>query len=610
MRRSTNHSTDHTTTHLALILLGVLTAGLLPTGATWAQAGLTPESQRSTILSVGRGVMMHFQRMKRVEVVEPAMVEVVVASLNDLSVYGRKEGATTIYVWDRLGIHQIEVTVSEQAPTEGLVQDMRRVLGNRLTYTPTSDRVLVIEGVLPPEEADRAHLILKAAAGPNVQIVDMVRTEGETGPVATQAAQSLRKVLGEDLEYVVWNNKTVIVRGTLGDQARLTQARKVIEAAKSPELNIVDLVEYEEPQAVPPLDAIAKAAGDKFQVWRIQGKTVAVDGTVATQAELANLTKILAAFDGQATIVNLVQVVEAKPTINEAMTLVQAALGSKLVVRPLGNQALVLEGTLPSDAELTAVRDMIKTLKVDYQLIDTLRVALPEKRQVMVHVRVVDINRTALDKLGANYGQLAFNTDGTVSFVNQPFWVQLERSINNIFTFGAQVDALAQRNLAKVLSEPNLLVDDGGKANILVGGEIPIPVSSGTGVASITVEWKPFGVKLEVEPNILESGSKINLKVSPEVSALDFGNAITVNGFVLPAMRTRKASTVVTMESGRTLVLGGLLQSQDTKNVNKIPLLSSIPIIGELFKHRDFQEGKSELVISVTPEIVNADKQP
>ena len=123
-------------------------------------------------------------------------------------------------------------------------------------------------------------------------------------------------------------------------------------------------------------------------------------------------------------------------------------------------------------------------------------------------------------------------------------------------------------------------------------------------MGTVTVEWKTFGVKLDIEPSILEGGQRINLKVGPEVSSLDYGNAVTIGGFVLPAMRSRRATTVVTVGNGQTLLIAGLLQSQDTKVVRKIPLIGDIPIIGELFKRREFQTGQNELVIMVTPEIV------
>jgi pilus assembly protein CpaC len=240
-----------------------------------------------------------------------------------------------------------------------------------------------------------------------------------------------------------------------------------------------------------------------------------------------------------------------------------------------------------------------------YKLVDMLRVALPDKKQIIVHVRVVDINKTKLDRFGVNWGQLQVS-QGATTFSGSPWLFQTEGEWNNVYTFAAQVDALAEQKLARILSQPNLLVDDGSKATITVGGEIPVPISQpgGGGVSGVTIEWKQYGVLLEIEPTILEDGHKINLKVHPTVSSLDFGNGVTLSGFLIPALRTREADTVVTIPSGRSLILGGLLQKDDTRILNKIPLLGDLPIIGELFRHREFQSGESELVIMVTPEIV------
>lgn len=578
-------------------------AGLLPlTGE--AQTGLQQEPGRSLVLPLGRSTLLHFDRMKRVEVIEPTIVEVVVASVNDLSVYGRKPGMTTLYVWDRRGLHQFEATVLGVAPAEVLMQNLRRVLGNRLIYTASSDRVLVVEGTLPAEEAERARKVIQAAGTQEVQIVDLIKTEGATDSPAIVAAQALRKVLGDQFEYVVWNNSTLLVRGGIADKNQLERAHKVLEAAKTPGLSIIDLLDYSEPQVQPPVEEIARAVGEQFQVWRVSGQTVAVGGTVMTKAELENLDKLLEAFKEQARIVNLVQVVPPRQNLKDAIALVQSAVGDKVTVRAVGGEALFVEGAVPSDAELKRVQSALTNVKVDYQVVDLLRVAAPPKRQVLVHARIVLIDRSALSRIGITHGQLRTTTDG-ILFSDQPWLMQLEAGINNIYTLGAQLDALRTKDLAQTLSEPNVLVDDGGKASVLAGGEIPIPVTQpGGGASAITVEWRPYGVQLEIEPTILPDSQRINVKASPKVSSLDYGNQVSISGFALPALRTTQAETEVTIESGRTLVIGGLLHKEDAKTISKIPLLSQIPIIGELFKHREFQNGTSELVIMITPEIL------
>jgi pilus assembly protein CpaC len=155
------------------------------------------------------------------------------------------------------------------------------------------------------------------------------------------------------------------------------------------------------------------------------------------------------------------------------------------------------------------------------------------------------------------------------------------------------------------------MVNDGKEAEILVGGEIPIPViqPGGDEATSMSIEYRPYGVKLLITPTIMTDGKTLDLVIEPEVSSLDWANALDVSGFRIPALRTRRVSTSVGLENGNTLVLGGLLQREEIESVRKIPLLSQIPIIGELFKHREFTEGETELVIFVTPRIATGEQR-
>jgi Flp pilus assembly secretin CpaC len=594
-----------------LLLVAVsllLTASLAPAAPTGAI-----KSTNAVVLPEGRSTLLHFDRMKRVEVIEPDLVEVVVASLNELSVYGKKAGETTIYVWDKVGIHQFEVTVCGNTPADQLIQDLRRVLGENLKYTAAGDKAVVVEGKLSAKEADRARSVIAAAAKGEVQIVDLIEGEGDTTAGATALVDALRKVLGDKLQYVIWNNNTLLVQGTVGDQAEADRARKLLAAAGGHGINIVDLIETNEAAGQAPVEQIAKALGDKYTVRPLQGRTVAVEGTATSAAEMADLAKILDTFSGQAKIVNLVRLVEPRMDINQCVIGLQALVGNRCMIRAMDGQSIVVEGVAGTKEELDALRELISKLPMPYQLVDLLHIGKPDKRQIVCHVRVVDINKGNLHRLGVNWGQLSIKDD-TVQFIDQPWLIHALPSglgsgpggILNALSVGAQLDLLAQQNQARILSEPNLMVDDGGQASILVGGEIPVPIAqpSGTGT-SVTIEWKPYGVQLDVEPTILEDGKRIALKIAPEVSSLDFGNAITVGGFTLPALRSRKTSTELTMTAGDTLIIGGLLQSEDTKQLRKIPLLGDLPIIGKLFQRKEFQKGESELVITVTPEIID-----
>jgi pilus assembly protein CpaC len=150
-----------------------------------------------------------------------------------------------------------------------------------------------------------------------------------------------------------------------------------------------------------------------------------------------------------------------------------------------------------------------------------------------------------------------------------------------------------------------LTATSGQPASFLVGGEIPIPISQpGTGgIATVTIEYKAFGVRLDFTPTIIDA-KHVSLHVKPEVSQLDFANAITISGFSIPALTVRRAETTVELGSGESFALAGLLQNTSTENISKIPGLGDIPVLGQLFRSQRFQKGETELVIIVTPYLV------
>lgn len=164
-----------------------------------------------------------------------------------------------------------------------------------------------------------------------------------------------------------------------------------------------------------------------------------------------------------------------------------------------------------------------------------------------------------------------------------------------------QVQALVQKGLAKVLSRPHITTLSGETAEIMIGGSIALPTTNNDG--AISVEWKDYGIKLHVEPK-LDRDNKITSKIETEVSTLDYDHAVTSNVGTFPAMTKRTANAVINVESGMTMVIGGLLNSQDGKTIKKIPLLGDIPIIGEFFKHTSKTKDKRELMILIKPRIV------
>lgn len=166
---------------------------------------------------------------------------------------------------------------------------------------------------------------------------------------------------------------------------------------------------------------------------------------------------------------------------------------------------------------------------------------------------------------------------------------------------GMALGLLEGNGLARVLAEPTLVALSGQSANFLAGGEIPIPIAQGLG--TVSVEYKPFGIGLTVSPTVL-ANNRIALKVAPEASELNYAQAVQLNGTIVPGISTRRADTTVELGDGESFVIGGLVSRQTASNIDKVPLLGDIPVLGTLFKSMEFQRDESELVIIVTPHLV------
>ena len=166
------------------------------------------------------------------------------------------------------------------------------------------------------------------------------------------------------------------------------------------------------------------------------------------------------------------------------------------------------------------------------------------------------------------------------------------------------MQALVSNGKARILSRPSITTMSGHKADILIGGRIPIPTADGDG--KISVDWREYGVRLNIEP-VVDAENKITSKVHAEVSTLDYGHGVTQNGFVVPALASREADAVINVRSGMTMAIGGLLNSEDSKTVTKVPLLGDLPIIGQFFRHTSNTRDKREMIILITPTLVSDD---
>ena len=259
--------------------------------------------------------------------------------------------------------------------------------------------------------------------------------------------------------------------------------------------------------------------------------------------------------------------------------------------------------------------------------VNLLRVAVPEMDpQILLRVRFADIDRAAALNLGANWISTgAGNTIGSISTGqfgpprlpptgNTPgnLGQFIVSDLLNVFLFrpdlniGATLQLLQQNKLVEILAEPNVLAANGKEANFLAGGEFPYPVVSGAGgVAGLAVSimFKEFGVRLNFLPTVTPRGT-IRLVVEPEVSALDYANGITFQGFNVPGLSTRRVSTEIELQDGQSFGIAGLLDNRLEETFSKLPGLGDIPLLGKLFQSRATSRNKTELLVLVTPEIV------
>ncbi|MFZ1158221.1 MAG: type II and III secretion system protein family protein [Candidatus Sulfotelmatobacter sp.] len=255
-------------------------------------------------------------------------------------------------------------------------------------------------------------------------------------------------------------------------------------------------------------------------------------------------------------------------------------------------------------------------------------------QEVLLQVKFAEVDRSALATMGVNFISTgAANTVGSTTTgqfggvgtqtvtqtVGQGGPFTATNSLSNVLNlflfrpdihFGAVIQALETKNLLQILSEPNLIAMNGKEASFLAGGQFPFPiVQPGAGFTAVTISFKEFGVKLVFTPVIMPNGN-IHLKVAPEVSTLDFSNALTISGFTVPALSTRKAETEFELQDGQSFVIAGLMDNRVTDVYNKIPGLGDIPILGAFFRSKSLQKNNSELMVLCTVHRVSPNTEP
>jgi pilus assembly protein CpaC len=381
--------------------------------------------------------------------------------------------------------------------------------------------------------------------------------------------------------------------------------------------------------------------GAKIQIERNEGTLIRIDQPAASvfvaNPEIADvavksprLIYVLGKKPGETTL----YVVDENEKVLVSSTVVVAHNLSRLTeelrrVVPDGDvtphsvdAGIVLDGAVATAAEAEDARRLAtRFLSQGEEVIDHL--AVTAANQVSLRVRVAEVSRSVVKQLGIDWNAAINDAGFAFGFVTPAFATNFANvgaatQIGNSFPFAYHSDvvdlnalltALSTEGLVSVLAEPNLTALSGETASFLAGGEFPIPVPQSDTSSTITVTYKKFGVSLAFTPTLL-ADRRISLRVAPEVSALTNDGAVKLKDFVIPALTTRRAETTVELASGQSFAIAGLIQNNQRIDADKVPGLGDIPILGELFKSDRFQRQESELVILVTPYIVQPVSAP
>lgn len=399
------------------------------------------------------------------------------------------------------------------------------------------------------------------------------------------------KIAGVLLACMLWAMSASAANMTVGqNQSVVLNASGVYKVAvANPE--IADVVVISSSQVM----LVGKKAGSTtLHIWRSGGQftyTVLVNGNDAGAAEM-----------------------------------IKSLLGYPDIHVSVAGGKVILEGMVENQYQ----RDRAEKLAGAYgEVVNMLEMSHP--KQVRIESRIIEISTDKVKNLGIAFGNAAdsgsssssgssddtnvsLGTEGSFGFgqshknsidTGRPFnWFGSYANIN------AQLNALVKNGDAKILSQPYVITMSGEKADILIGGEIPVPVN--TDDNTVTVEWREYGIRLEIEP-VVQQDNGVDTKIQTEVSSLDWSsavNATSATGVRIPGLLSRKANSHVLMQPGMTMAIGGLISSTESKSVSKIPLLGDIPILGQFFRNTSKTRERKEILILLTPILVDSDYKP
>jgi pilus assembly protein CpaC len=281
------------------------------------------------------------------------------------------------------------------------------------------------------------------------------------------------------------------------------------------------------------------------------------------------------------------------------------------------NGSVVLSGNVSDPTKAAQAQSVVEA--AGFKTVNMLSSPVQNMTQVQLQVRVAEVSRSRMRDLGTSYTSVNNGTSvyasggGPANLTNSVLpglGTSFVGSALNLFLFNsgigtaAYIKALQTQGALRELAEPNLIAMNGQEASFLAGGEFPVPIVQGGGDRStVSVIFKEYGVRLNFKPTIIDE-DHIRLELEPEVSTIDFANGVKFDGFLIPALRTRRAKTGVELRDGQSFALAGLLDNNESRSLSKVPVLGDIPVLGALFKSKSFTKNETELMFFVTAQIV------
>jgi Flp pilus assembly secretin CpaC len=598
-------------------------------------------------------VLMTTTDLQTVAIADPAIADVAVVNSRTVLLNGKASGVTSLVIVDGQKIRQYTVRVTAEPGSRPI--DVAAAIGlPGVTVRPIRN-ALVLEGeVANAEEARRAEEI---AGIYSAKVINQTTIRGLVSPDVASVTQ-LTDLINIPGVTVRVNGETAILSGTVSNPQQIQDAETIARSASKNVINLLRLPSLTPDQIRESLGAVAttptgSTIATPGQILTAQpltiresGGQIIVEGAVNTQAEAD--TALASAARSGLQVINRVQIRPA-PTPDQLLTSqVAAAIGRPGVIVRGTAKRLVLEGTVKDTNEAVLCEQVARafTTPVLGQVDNLLRTEVPV--QCNVDISIVELNVTDSRNLGVQYGSVSLLGEtvspatatilrdaagnpildaagniqtalvgGVVNRTVSGNFTQGVASAGNGFVGGGslqfldpfrlRLNALVSEGKGRILSNPTTTVLSGRTATFQVGGQVPIPAASTVGANGSTtaIVFKDYGILLDIVPNALPNGN-VTLRIRTEVSQPDFSTGVTPpgGGSAVPGFSRRSTVTEVTVPVNGTVALSGLITADDTRNETRVPLLSRLPIIGALFRSRDFRQNKTELVFFVKPRVL------